>query len=99
MRRPLKPTRAQLLRRGRRERFPDVIAPRLQVLFCGINPGLYSPATGHHFARPGNRCSPALHGAGFSSSAARTLGGARAAALPVVESRISSHAQRLAPMS
>jgi double-stranded uracil-DNA glycosylase len=36
------------------------------VLFCGINPGLYSAATGHHFARPGNRFWPALHAAGFS---------------------------------
>ena len=40
--------------------------PNLQVLFCGINPGLYSAATGHHFARPGNRFWPALHAAGFS---------------------------------
>jgi TDG/mug DNA glycosylase family protein len=45
---------------------PDVIAPDLDVLFCGINPGLYSGATGHHFARPGNRFWPALHGAGFT---------------------------------
>jgi len=36
------------------------------VLFCGINPGLYSGATGHHFARPGNRFWPALHQAGFT---------------------------------
>lgn len=46
---------------------PDVIAPDLRVLFCGINPGLYSAATGHHFARPGNRFWPALHGAGFTT--------------------------------
>jgi TDG/mug DNA glycosylase family protein len=45
---------------------PDVIAPDLDVLFCGINPGLYSGATGHHFARPGNRFWPALAGAGFT---------------------------------
>jgi TDG/mug DNA glycosylase family protein len=45
---------------------PDVIAPGLRVLFCGINPGLYSGATGHHFARPGNRFWPVLHAAGFS---------------------------------
>jgi TDG/mug DNA glycosylase family protein len=43
-----------------------VIAPGLVVLFCGINPGLYSAATGHHFARPGNRFWPALHAAGFT---------------------------------
>jgi TDG/mug DNA glycosylase family protein len=36
------------------------------VLFCGINPGLYSAATGHHFARPGNRFWPALHAGGFT---------------------------------
>jgi TDG/mug DNA glycosylase family protein len=46
---------------------PDVIAPRLHVLFCGINPGLYSAATGHHFARPGNRFWPTLYTAGFTS--------------------------------
>jgi len=45
----------------------DVIAPDLGVLFCGINPGLYSGATGHHFARPGNRFWPTLHQAGFTS--------------------------------
>jgi TDG/mug DNA glycosylase family protein len=45
----------------------DLIAPGLKVLFCGINPGLYSGATGHHFARPGNRFWPALYGAGFTS--------------------------------
>lgn len=45
---------------------PDVIAPGLAVLFCGINPGLYSAAVGHHFARPGNRFWPALHAGGFT---------------------------------
>lgn len=45
---------------------PDVLAPDLSVLFCGINPGLYSGATGYHFARPGNRFWPALHAAGFT---------------------------------
>jgi TDG/mug DNA glycosylase family protein len=45
---------------------PDVLAPDLDVLFCGINPGLYSEATGHHFARPGNRFWPALHLGGFT---------------------------------
>jgi TDG/mug DNA glycosylase family protein len=44
----------------------DVTAPGLRVLFCGINPGLYSAATGHHFARPGNRFWPALHRSGFT---------------------------------
>lgn len=45
---------------------PDVIAPDLSVLFCGINPGLYTAAIGHHFGRPGNRFWPALHRAGFT---------------------------------
>lgn len=45
---------------------PDVIAPDLRVLFCGINPGLWSAATGHHFARPGNRFWPAMHAGGFT---------------------------------
>ena len=45
---------------------PDVVAPGLAVLFCGINPGLMSAATGHHFARPGNRFWPALHRSGFT---------------------------------
>src|SRR4051794_2329455 len=45
---------------------PDLIAPGLKVLFCGINPGLYSAAVGHHFGRPGNRFWPALHAGGFT---------------------------------
>jgi TDG/mug DNA glycosylase family protein len=45
---------------------PDLLVPGLDVLFCGINPGLVSAATGHHFARPGNRFWPALHLAGFT---------------------------------
>lgn len=59
-----RPTKEELLAaRGRS--VPDVIAPQLRVLFCGINPSLYSAAVGHHFARPGNRFWPALHRAGF----------------------------------
>ena len=60
-----KPTKAQLLA-AYGKRLPDVIAPRLKVLFVGINPGLYSGAVGHHFARPGNRFWPVLHKAGFT---------------------------------
>ena len=63
--RPARPTRADLLA-ARGKRVPDLIAPGLRVLFCGINPGLYSAATRHHFARPGNRFWPALHAAGFT---------------------------------
>ena len=60
-----KPTKAQLLA-AYGKRLPDVIALRLKVLFVGINPGLYSGAVGHHFARPGNRFWPVLHKAGFT---------------------------------
>ena len=45
---------------------PDVLAPGLRIVFCGINPGLWSAATGHHFARPGNRFWPALHASGLT---------------------------------
>lgn len=45
---------------------PDVVAEGLNVLFCGINPGLMTAATGHHFARPGNRFWPVLHLSGFT---------------------------------
>ena len=45
---------------------PDIVAPELSVLFCGINPGLRSAEVGHNFARPGNRFWPALHVAGFT---------------------------------
>ncbi len=43
-----------------------MIADGLEVLFSGINPGLWSAATGHHFARPGNRFWPVLHRSGFT---------------------------------
>lgn len=62
---PYKPSRADLLA-AKDKTIRDVIAPGLRVLFCGINPGLYSGATGHHFARPGNRFWPTLHQAGFT---------------------------------
>jgi double-stranded uracil-DNA glycosylase len=45
----------------------DVAEPDLRVLFCGINPGLWSAARDQHFARPGNRFWPALHDSGFTS--------------------------------
>jgi TDG/mug DNA glycosylase family protein len=60
-----RPTRAQLLAAGDRA-VRDVIAPGLHVLFCGINPGLYTAYWGHHFAGPGNRFWPTLHAAGFT---------------------------------
>jgi len=61
-----RPTRAEL-QAAAGLTIPDVVAPDLIVLFSGINPGLYSAATGHHFARPGNRFWPALQASGFTS--------------------------------
>jgi double-stranded uracil-DNA glycosylase len=57
---------AEELHAARGRRLRDVLAPGLTVVFCGINPSLYSAAVGHHFARPGNRFWPALHDAGFT---------------------------------
>jgi double-stranded uracil-DNA glycosylase len=62
---PWKPTKEQLLAAVEKT-VRDVIAPDLRVLFCGINPGLYTAAVGHHFARPGNRFWPTLYAAGFT---------------------------------
>lgn len=60
-----KPTKEELAAAAGKT-LPDVIAPQLDVLFCGINPGLYTAAVGRHFARPGNRFWPTLHRAGFT---------------------------------
>jgi TDG/mug DNA glycosylase family protein len=62
---PWRPSRQEVAAANGRT-VPDVIGPCLAVLFCGINPGLYSGAVGHHFARPGNRFWKTLHGAGFT---------------------------------
>jgi len=62
---PWRPTREQL-EVARERTIPDVLADQLRVVFVGINPGLYSGAVGHHFARPGNRFWKALHGSGFT---------------------------------
>jgi TDG/mug DNA glycosylase family protein len=62
---PHRPSRDELLAAAGRT-IPDVAGPGLRVLFCGINPSLYSAATGWHFARPGNRFWPALYLAGFT---------------------------------
>ena len=62
---PRRPTRDELLAATDRT-VRDVIAPDLLVLFCGINPGLYTAWSGNHFAKPGNRFWPALHAAGFT---------------------------------
>ena len=66
MAKPWKPTKEQLLA-ATNKTVRDVIAHDLRVLFCGINPGLYTAAVGHHFARPGNRFWPALYAGGFTS--------------------------------
>ena len=44
----------------------DLIDYNLKVLFCGINPGIWSGATGFHFAKPGNRFWKVLHLSGFT---------------------------------
>ena len=62
---PYRPTPAEVAAAAGRT-IADVIAPGLKVLLCGINPGLYSAAVGHHFGRPGNRFWPALKEAGFT---------------------------------
>jgi double-stranded uracil-DNA glycosylase len=51
---------------ARERTLEDLIAPGLRILFVGINPGLWSGATGFHFARPGNRFWPALFRAGLT---------------------------------
>jgi len=60
-----RPTTAELAA-ARGKHVKDVIAPDLRVLFVGINPGLYSAAVGHHFARPGNRFWPTLAASGLT---------------------------------
>jgi double-stranded uracil-DNA glycosylase len=62
---PWKPTPAQIASAVDRT-VPDLIGPGLEVLFCGINPSLYSAAVGRHFARPGNRFWPSLAASGFT---------------------------------
>lgn len=60
-----KPTKADLAA-AYGQTLPDIIAPNLNVLFCGINPSVYSVAVGHHFGRPGNRFWKSLYAAGFT---------------------------------
>jgi TDG/mug DNA glycosylase family protein len=60
-----RPNRAQL-EAAAGKTVPDILTPGLKVVFCGINPGLYSAAIGHHFGRPGNRFWPAIYLAGFT---------------------------------
>jgi TDG/mug DNA glycosylase family protein len=60
-----KPTKEDL-RDARRRTTEDLIDENLRVLFCGINPGIWSGATGFHFAKPGNRFWKTLFLAGFT---------------------------------
>src|SRR5438874_1403084 len=62
---PRKPSREEIAA-AHGKTIRDVMGPGLDVLFVGINPGLYSGAVGHHFARPGNRFWKSLAGAGFT---------------------------------
>ena len=62
---PWRPTREQVAA-AEGQTIPDVLEPSLDVVFCGVNPSLYSGAVGHHFARPGNRFWKALHQAAFT---------------------------------
>jgi TDG/mug DNA glycosylase family protein len=98
--RPGRPTRAQIAEAAGRT-IPDVAATGLRVLFAGINPSLYSAATGQHFARPGNRFWLALHASGFTD---RLLGPAEQELLPGlglgitnVVARSTARADELAP--
>lgn len=61
----LNPTKEDL-RDARRRTTEDLIDVNLKVLFCGINPGIWSGATGFHFAKPGNRFWKAIHLGGFT---------------------------------
>jgi TDG/mug DNA glycosylase family protein len=96
----LRPSPADLAA-ARERRLPDLIRPGLDVLFCGINPSLYSAAVQHHFARPGNRFWRTLHAAGFTdrvllpSEQAELL--ARGIGLTNVVSRASASADELTP--
>jgi TDG/mug DNA glycosylase family protein len=62
---PWKPSKQQL-QEAVDKTVPDLVAPDLDVLFVGINPGLYTAAIGHHFGRPGNRFWKVLHLSGFT---------------------------------
>jgi TDG/mug DNA glycosylase family protein len=96
----VKPTPAQVAAAAGRT-IPDVVGSGLRVLFSGINPSLYSAATGHHFARPGNRFWPALHLAGITP---RLLHPSEQAVLPSlglgitnVVARATARADELSP--
>ena len=87
---PRPPTAAEVAAAADRT-VPDLGGPGLRVLFSGINPGLYTAATGHHFARPGNRFWPALHRSGFT---ARQLHPSEQGLLPALGLGITNVAAR-----
>ncbi|GIF07249.1 G/U mismatch-specific DNA glycosylase [Actinoplanes siamensis] len=96
----MKPSAGEIAAAANRT-IPDLLGPGLRVLFSGINPSLYSAATGHHFARPGNRFWPALHGAGFTDrllhpSEQHLLPGLRLGITNVV-ARATARADELSP--
>lgn len=67
-------TRAQL-ESFRDAEVDDLAGPGLRLLFVGINPGLWTAATGAHFAHPGNRFYPALYAAGITDHLIRAADG------------------------
>ena len=92
------------LEAARNRTIPDVLpAPGepLRVLFCGINPSLYSAATGWHFARPGNRFWPALHLSGFTprrlAPAEQDLLGGYGLGITNLVARATAQASELSP--
>ncbi|AUI52345.1 mismatch-specific DNA-glycosylase [Arthrobacter crystallopoietes] len=97
-------TRTELLGYQNAE-VPDLLGPGLRLLFVGINPGLWSAATGTHFARPGNRFYPALAAAGITDRLIRAGEGmteddrshliARGVGITNVVSRASARADEL----
>lgn len=62
---PWRPNKKQL-EAARKKKVPDLYLPNTSVVFCGINPGLYSAAVGHHFAGPGNLLWPTLFASDFT---------------------------------
>jgi TDG/mug DNA glycosylase family protein len=95
-----RPTKSDILAAANHT-IPDLVGDGLSVLFSGINPSLYSAATGHHFARPGNRFWPALFRSGFTP---RLLLPAEQSVLPSlglgitnVVARASARADELTP--
>ncbi len=91
----IRPTKAELIAAVGKT-VPDVIAPGLRILFVGINPSLYSGATGHHFARSqgGNsRFWPVLYQSGFRSPPRGSESRSRAQDSPAGQSGVACNLQ------